>query len=58
MLAAFSYFKCEFYLKGKILASGNKKEDVKTGSIVKIVLKRDQGTGKLTEGVVKNILTK
>lgn len=31
---------------------------IKIGMLVKIVMKEDQKTGKLTEGVVKNILTK
>jgi uncharacterized repeat protein (TIGR03833 family) len=35
-----------------------KRSDVKTGMQVKIVLKEDQRTGKLTEGIVKDILTK
>ncbi len=32
--------------------------NIKQGIKVKIVLKRDQKSGKLTEGVVKDILTK
>ena len=32
--------------------------DIKSGLKVLIVLKRDQRTGKLTEGIVKDILTK
>jgi uncharacterized repeat protein (TIGR03833 family) len=32
--------------------------DVKTGMQVKIVLKENQRTGELTEGIVKDILTK
>jgi uncharacterized repeat protein (TIGR03833 family) len=35
-----------------------RREDLKSGSRVKIVLKEDQRTGKLTEGYVKDILTK
>ena len=31
---------------------------IKTGQQVRIVLKKDQGTGKLTEGIVKDLLTK
>ena len=31
---------------------------IKPGQRVAIVLKQDQRTGKLTEGVIKNILTK
>jgi uncharacterized repeat protein (TIGR03833 family) len=37
---------------------GTKRSDIKPGMKVAIVLKTDQRTGKLTEGVVKNILTK
>ena len=36
---------------------GRNRADIKPGSKVKIVLKQDQHTGKLTEGVVKDILT-
>ena len=32
--------------------------DIKAGSHVKVVQKQDQRSGKLTEGVVKDILTK
>ncbi|MCD6577120.1 MAG: YwbE family protein [Anaerolineaceae bacterium] len=31
---------------------------IKKGQRVRIVLKKDQGTGKLTEGIVKDLLTK
>lgn len=37
---------------------GNKRDNIKPGSKVAIVLKQDQRSGKLTEGVVKDILTK
>jgi uncharacterized repeat protein (TIGR03833 family) len=37
---------------------GTKRADIKTGSEVSIVLKKDQRTGMLTDGVVKDILTK
>lgn len=33
------------------------REQIKPGSLVSIVLKEDQRTGKLTEGIVKEILT-
>ena len=36
---------------------GEKRLDIKQGLKVKIVLKQDQKSGKLTEGVVKDILT-
>ena len=37
---------------------GQKRADIKPGMTVLIVLKNDQRTGKLTKGVVKDILTK
>ena len=36
---------------------GRKRADIKPGQHVSIVLKRDQQTGALTEGVVERILT-
>ena len=38
--------------------SGNNRKDIRPGLKVSIVLKQDQRSGKLTEGVVKDILTK
>lgn len=38
--------------------NGNNRADVKVGAKVKIVLKADQRTGRLTEGVVMRLLTK
>ena len=35
-----------------------KRADVKIGMHVKVIMKEDQRTGKLTEGIVKDILTK
>jgi uncharacterized repeat protein (TIGR03833 family) len=37
---------------------GTKRSDIKPGMRVSIVLKKDQRTGALTKGVVKDILTK
>ncbi len=37
---------------------GTKRADIKIGLKVSIVLKQDQRSGKLTEGVVRDILTK
>ncbi len=37
--------------------NGTKRSDVKPGTHVRIVLKADQRTGKLTEGIVKDVLT-
>lgn len=36
---------------------GTIRADIKKGALVKIVLKKDQRSGKLTEGIVKDILT-
>jgi uncharacterized repeat protein (TIGR03833 family) len=37
---------------------GNNRVDIRVGSRVKVVQKQDQRTGTLTEGVVRDILTK
>lgn len=37
--------------------NGNLRTNIRPGLRVKIVLKQDQATGKLTEGIVKDILT-
>ncbi len=37
---------------------GTNRKDIYAGLTVDIVLKKDQGTGKRTRGVVKDILTK
>ena len=39
-------------------ADGRERRDVKPGLTVDIVLKQDQRTGRLTRGVVRDILTK
>lgn len=36
---------------------GTKRKDIKQGTKVKVVQKQDQRSGKLTEGIVKKILT-
>ncbi|AKG04895.1 hypothetical protein AAV35_008820 [Salimicrobium jeotgali] len=38
--------------------AGKMRKDIKAGQKVSIVLKKDQRSGALTEGVVKDILTK
>jgi uncharacterized repeat protein (TIGR03833 family) len=38
--------------------NGNLRSSIKPGLRVRIVLKQDQSTGKLTEGIVKDILTR
>ncbi len=40
-----------------IIMDGGKRSNIKQGLKVKIVLKQDQKSGKLTEGIVKDILT-
>lgn len=40
------------------MSSGQNRVDIVPGAPVKIVLKADQRSGKLTEGTVKDILTK
>jgi len=37
---------------------GTRRADIKPGTDVSIVLKQDQRTGKLTRGIVRDILTK
>lgn len=37
--------------------NGNIRKNVKAGQKVDIILKQDQRTGKLTQGIVKDILT-
>ena len=38
--------------------NGTKRTDIKAGMLVKLVTKEDQRTGLLTEGIIKDILTK
>jgi uncharacterized repeat protein (TIGR03833 family) len=38
--------------------SGNNRADIKAGARVKVVQKQDQRSGRLTEGIVQDILTK
>jgi len=38
--------------------NGKNRIDVKPGALVQVVRKQDQRTGRLTEGIVKDILTK
>lgn len=39
------------------MKSGKERKDIKAGLEVAIVLKKDQRTGKITTGIVKDILT-
>jgi uncharacterized repeat protein (TIGR03833 family) len=36
--------------------NGTKRENIKQGAQVRVVMKQDQRSGKLTEGVVKDIV--
>jgi uncharacterized repeat protein (TIGR03833 family) len=38
--------------------SGRNRSDIQAGARVQVVQKKDQRTGKLTEGIVKDLLTK
>ena len=40
------------------MTDGTKRADIQRGQKVSIVLKQDQSTGKLTDGIVRDILTK
>jgi len=40
------------------MLDGRKREDVKVGQEVNIVLKKDQRSGNLTNGIIKRLLTK
>jgi uncharacterized repeat protein (TIGR03833 family) len=40
------------------LVDGRERKDVRPGLTVDIILKQDQRTGRLTRGVVKDVLTK
>jgi uncharacterized repeat protein (TIGR03833 family) len=40
------------------MTEGSERADIQAGKTVSIVLKQDQRSGKLTEGTVKDILTK
>ncbi len=40
------------------MPNGQNRKDIRKGLAVSIVLKQDQRTGKLTQGIVKDILTK
>lgn len=37
---------------------GKKRSDVRVGQFVEIVMKQDQASGELTDGLIKRILTK
>ena len=38
--------------------NGNKRSDIKAGARVRVIQKQDQRSGRLTEGIVKDILTR
>jgi len=43
---------------GRSFMNGTQRSNIKPGMRVRIVRKQDQNTGKLTEGIVKDLLTK
>ncbi len=45
------------FLPEKQYMGGQYRKDIYTGLAVAIILKKDQRTGKLTEGIVKDLLT-
>lgn len=45
-------------MEGIDLMDSNNRADIKAGAHVKVVQKQDQRTGILTEGIVRDILTK
>jgi uncharacterized repeat protein (TIGR03833 family) len=49
---------CNNWLAKDLQMSGINRADIKVGTRVQVVWKQDQRTGKLTEGIVKDILTK
>jgi len=46
-----------FYVKGMPM-NGNNRSAIKPGLHVQVIQKQDQGSGKLSAGIVKDILTK
>lgn len=44
-------------MNGEIKVDGSKRENIQIGSSVLVVQKQDQRSGKLTQGIVKKILT-
>jgi uncharacterized repeat protein (TIGR03833 family) len=46
-----------YFITFRFQMNGQFRKNITIGSLVKIVLKKDQASGKLTEGVVKRILT-
>jgi uncharacterized repeat protein (TIGR03833 family) len=47
----------EKHRKHIVIMNGQNRKDIRAGVEVDIVLKKDQGSGKRTRGVVKDILT-
>jgi uncharacterized repeat protein (TIGR03833 family) len=55
---ATAFLDSVFTRKKNMMANGQNRKDIHPGLAVSIVLKQDQRTGKLTRGIVKDILTK
>ena len=45
-------------IQAGVQMSGSNRSDIKAGTRVQVVQKQDQPSGKLTEGIVQDILTK
>jgi uncharacterized repeat protein (TIGR03833 family) len=52
------FFDFGSIILGKFSMDGQTRSNIKPGMSVLIVLKQDQRTGKLTKGIVRDILTK
>ena len=48
----------DIFVQREINMNSIARKDIQSGMLVRIVLKQDQRTGRLTEGVVKDLLTK
>lgn len=57
IIIATNAVKRDMYKEFTIM-NGNERKNIRSGIRVAIVLKQDQDTGKLTDGVVRDILTK
>lgn len=51
-------FRKSLFYSELFIMDGKQRKQIQPGIRVRIVLKRDQRTGNLTEGIVKDILTK
>ncbi len=53
-----SFSTVQLIVAGRTLSTdGNRRENIRPGMVVSIILKKDQASGSLTSGIVKDILT-